>query len=119
MAPAARVELFAQTVQPLLEAGRVGRYRQWHLSEPLEQRDRSTRPILMYGRSLLYLVSESFEDSRSARLLGLQEHYDQMAKTGDMRAWASTGDETQSTTHGDFDDDPVTRGSIIRQILGR
>ncbi|HEX3141705.1 MAG TPA: C1 family peptidase, partial [Rhizobacter sp.] len=58
MAPAVKLSTFDQRVRPHLESGVVKRYQQFHLSDHAEQDDGGCGP---YRRSLLYLVSESFE----------------------------------------------------------
>ena len=75
-------------------------------------------PLLFYSRSLLYLVSEAFEDARSVPLLGMEKYYNAMPRLPNMHAWSSIGPETESNkVHGDFDDDEVTRQSVMRRIL--
>ena len=117
MAPAARVDFFQSTLMPLLESGRVKTYHQWHLSDALEQQDRSMLPLLFYSRSLLYLVSEALEGSASVPLVGMERYYDAMSRSPSMQAWAAVGPETTSREHGDFDEDEVTRRSVIEKVL--
>jgi len=75
MAPALRVDAFDERVRPWLEAGRVKRLRQFHLTDAAEKQDPTCRPILGYGRSLLYLVSRSFEGGREVPILGMEKHF--------------------------------------------
>jgi hypothetical protein len=119
MAPAASVAMFDATLRPLLAAPtpRMKTYNQWHLSEPLEQKDSSMRVLLLYGRSLLYLVSEALETARSTPLLGMQKYFDAMGRLPNMHAWTSVGPESHASRHGDFDNDAVTRRSVVGRIL--
>ncbi len=61
MAPTVRVDLFEKTVIPAIKNGKARRFNQFHLSDDMEQKDPTCKPILGYSRSLLYLVSQSLE----------------------------------------------------------
>ncbi len=125
MAPAVTVDTFRDTVVPEISKGTVKRYNQFHLSEEMEQKDPTCRPILGYGRSLLYLVSQSFEHGVSTPILGIEEHYKAFvssvpkAARSRLSAWAAPSAISTSTTHGDFDDDEVARDSVIALIKGK
>jgi hypothetical protein len=72
MAPAISVDLFKKTVLPLLEKGdaraRCPQPTLYVLSD-VGERDDTVGP---YGKSLLYLVSNAFEDKRSTPILGME-----------------------------------------------
>ena len=116
MAPAATVDLFAEKMLPHVIAKTVRQYNQWHLADTLELKDPTCRPILGYGRSLLYLVSESFEGGSRTPVIGMETYYDAVGGPANMRAWAAVSSATKSTTHGGFDNDPPTLASVIRCI---
>jgi hypothetical protein len=118
LAPAATVALFRERLLPHLESKAVGRYHQWHLSDAVESADSSTRALLGYGRSLLYLVSESFEGGTRTPIVGLQKYYDALPAHPAMRAWAAPGPESASAAHAGFGDDEVTMNSLIARIEG-
>jgi hypothetical protein len=123
MAPAVRLDVFQQTLLPAIKAGQVQRYVQFHLDDAVEQKDPTCRPFLGYGRSLLYLVSQSFEGGRRTPILGMQTFFDdpasKLSKDERIRAFVAPSDCSASTTHGGFDDDPKTRASVINCIKGR
>jgi pimeloyl-ACP methyl ester carboxylesterase len=121
LAPASTVDLFDETLRPLLagDAPRVHAYNQWHLSDALEQADRSARHFLGYSKSLLYLVSGAFEEKRDMRIIGMEKYYAQTAKLPNMQAWASGGSESAATEHGAFDSDERTVTSVIAAIKAR
>ena len=126
MAPAVRTDVFESTLLPHLVTRQVGRYHQFHLNAGMEERDPTCRPLLGYGRSLLYLVSESFEGGRRADILGLERDFDVFARrlsrrdvSRRVRAFAAPSSITQSTTHGGFDDDDATRRTILALVKGR
>jgi len=120
MAPAVTLDVFAETVVPALQKGHVERYHQFHLSEEAEQKDPTCQPILFYGRSLLYLVSESFERGVQTPLLGMQRYFDADARlqkvAGRIQAWTAPSAASASTTHGGFDDDGTTMKQVIALI---
>jgi Papain family cysteine protease len=111
LAPALRIDEFRGRVLPHIESGAVRRYQQFHLTDKAEQEDPSCRP---YGRSLLYLISESFEGGKQTELLGMQQHFD--AALGAERrvlAHVAPGPTSAATHHGDFDDDAATRLQVL------
>ena len=119
MAPAVTIDLFNQTVVPRLQDGKVKRLNQFHLTDVSEQTDPTCRPILFYTRSLLYLVSESFEHGVTTPILGMEKYFDEhIASLGlkSVKAWSVPLSASQSTTHGGFDDDTATRQNVISLI---
>lgn len=121
MAPAVRVDLFKKTVVPAITSGKVKRFNQFHLSDDMEQKDPTCKPILGYSRSLLYLVSQSLEQGQKTPILGLEKYFnDEIASKNlpNIYTWAAPGKESKSTTHGGFDDDQVTMASVIALMKG-
>lgn len=119
MAPAVSVELFSRSVLPRLQDGGVRQLNQFHLGDAQEQADPSCMAILYYMRSLLYLVSESFEGGRRTPLLGMEKYWQQTIGALNLpkvRAWSAPGSASQSATHGGFGDDAATRASVIALI---
>lgn len=117
MAPAATMKLYSEKMLPLVKDKRIGQYNQWHLSDSLEVGDKTCRGIIGYGRSLLYLVSESFEGGAQTEILGMQKYFDPKGRPANVQRWAADSRETHSTTHGGFDNDDATMNSVIRQIV--
>ncbi len=119
MAPAVTVDTFKKTVVPELKSGKVKRYHQFHLTETAEQQDTTCRLLLGYGRSLLYLVCESFEGGQTTPILGMEKYFDEhIASLGlrKIKGFAAPSQQTVSTTHGGFDDDHNTMNKIIELI---
>lgn len=119
LAPAVTVKTFQETALPRIADGTVKQFRTFHLTDDAEQKDPTCRPILGYGRSLLYLVSESFENGVRTPLLGMEKHYSsEIAKLGlaNMQAFTAPGTASASSTHGGFDDDEATLRSVISLI---
>jgi pimeloyl-ACP methyl ester carboxylesterase len=128
MAPAGTVDLFTDGVQPFLKAPfpgfRVSEMTIYNLADELEQADDVTKA---YNKSLLYLVSNAFEeDVPKAKILGMEN----FCKTVERRVLPrltvhySKGDVpgarvTASATHGGFDNDPLTMNHILRRVCGK
>jgi len=119
MAPAVRVDVFQDCIVPALRSGKVKRLNQFHLSDDVEQKDPTCKPILGYARSLLYLVSQSFEGGVKTPILGMQKYFDALGALPNVRAWTAPGAQSKSVTHGGFDDDATTMASVIALIKGK
>lgn len=127
LAPAGTLDLFKSTYRPLLKAPKsqtgINRMDIYNMTDKLERDD---TVIDIYQKSLLYLVSRSFEeDPRPARILGM-EKYKQGVGTGlnNVLIHYSHGDvpsskQTKSESHGGFDNDPTTMNTVLRRILGK
>jgi len=119
MAAAVTVDLFERTLLPRLQDKTVREFRSFLLTDAAEEQDPTCRAVLGYGRSLLYLVSESFEGGKRTPILGMQKYFtDRVASRGlaSVKVWTAPGPATASTTHGGFDDDRLTMESIIKLI---
>jgi hypothetical protein len=111
LAPALRVDEFRARVLPHIDGGALQRYQQFHLTDKAELEDPSCRP---YGRSLLYLVSESFEGGQRTPILGMQKYFDAaFGDRADLVAHAAPGPASTATRHGAFDDDAATRAQVL------
>lgn len=123
MAPACTHDTFHNVYLPLLgSAGslQIHGLTVYNLADHLERGDTVT---LLYRKSLLYLVSNSFEDKVEERILGMQK-FRRSLRPGRFtvevsRGRPTPGSKTASTTHGGFDNDPITMNSILHTILGQ
>jgi hypothetical protein len=117
MAPAVTVSTFDQHLRPHLDSGAVKRYQQFHLTDKAEEDDGTCGP---YRRSLLYLVSQSFEGGQVTPVLGMQKYFDAYAAAvPKAQAHVAPGPTSASTTHGGFDDDSATKQQVLKFIRGR
>ena len=131
-APACSVDLFKENVGPGLARAQsaIQRITIFHLNDSTARADSVGN---IYRKSLLYLVSEAFEERRHTPLLGMdkfaQEDVDlsRLLGTGDpsgasttvySKGGASVELISKSKTHGDFDNDVDTLNSTMRIILG-
>jgi hypothetical protein len=114
LAPAVRLDTFDELVRPELERGAIKRYQQCHLTAKAEEDDPTCGP---YRRSLLYLVSQSFEGGKQTPILGMQKYFDPYAsRLKNTTVHASPGAASASTTHGGFDNDPATMQRVVEFI---
>jgi hypothetical protein len=115
LAPAVRVDTFKDLVVPGLKDGTIRRYQQFHLTDKAEEDDPTCGP---YKRSLLYLVSQSFEGGRTTPILGMQKYFDAEFSTAlpNTTVHDSPGTTSTSTTHGGFDNDKATQQRVIEFI---
>ncbi|MGH7966873.1 MAG: C1 family peptidase, partial [Candidatus Binatia bacterium] len=119
LAPAVTVKLFENAVLPKIQDGTVKHFRTFHLTDAAEQQDTTCKAILLYGRSLLYLVSESFEHGIRTPILGMEKYFNKYIgalKLPNVQAWSAPSHAAASTTHGGFDDDATTMQSVISLI---
>lgn len=124
MAPACTHAVFNDTYRPFLDGAdtaRIERLVIYNLDDDLERAD----TVSIYRKSLLYLVSNSFEDESGEPILGMQKCMPLLEPVPDSacRIEVSTGaganGKAASTTHGGFDNDPSTMNDILRTILDK
>lgn len=120
MAPACTIDFFNRFYHPRIggknAASDVAQLVQYNLIDQRE-RDDSVGP---YRKSLLYLVSNAFEDTRKMPLLGMENFSKDLSlKPAHKLHYAGRGDTiTDSKTHGGFDNDRATMNNILKNILG-
>lgn len=125
-APACTMELFNSTYKPLLDDGKIERFRLYTLDDATEQDDDCAN---IYRKSLLYLVSHAFE--KKARIPGLQQGEPLLGlardaaiipksfwKPGKQEWLLAPGPDSAARHHGDFDNDPGTLTSTLAFITG-
>jgi hypothetical protein len=130
MAPACTIGLFNSNYVPHL--GMVEQMNVFTLTDAAERGDTVTSA---YHKSLLYLVSESFETKRRSPLLGMEKFLSQdqplkntlgtrveLGETVISYTRNGTGNidlASESQTHGGFDNDEDTMNSILRIITDK
>lgn len=137
MAPAITLDLFKKTVWPLIKSGKCPQPSLYILSDVGERDDN----VKLYGKSLLYLVSNGFEGKRETPLLGMERFVSDERGSEkvdkDMLAFfkkrvesglpslviagKAGGPEStsRSDSHGGFDNDEWTLNSILWRVLGK
>ena len=126
-APAIRIDEFKQYALPHIQSGACPKATLYHLSEQQELDDE----VGPYGRSLLWLVSNAFEDQRGTPLLGMKEFLKgeaalKRAAFNEIIESAGPGfgnkkadTECNATMHGGFDNDATTMNAVLTRILGK
>jgi hypothetical protein len=134
LAPACTTALFeSKLLSRVGPAKAIRSHTMYTMNKDLEQAD-TAGP---YRKSLLYFVSRAFEESRPAAILGLEESLrdDQalirfygLSRTvpgvaqilfSKTKPDAPPDSATESTSHGDFDNEVKTMNSVARRILKR
>lgn len=133
MAPAVRVDLFRQQLEQRVGRGKgIDKLTMYTMDDGFEKDDECGK---VYRKSLLYLIHHGLEPERNEPILGLERSV--RADPGLKQLFGiggGQGDATvvwsdnrldqgrsasRSRTHGGFDDDPATMGSIARRVLGK
>lgn len=133
MAPAVRVDLFRQQLQERVGKGKgIEKLTMYTMADGFEKNDNCGE---VYRKSLLYLIHRALEPEVDEPILGLERCVRGDAglkrlfgigggQAGADVVWSDNGlrqgrSASQSHTHGGFDDDPATMGSIVRRVLGK
>jgi len=125
LAPACSMALFNTYYKPYLGGpnGKFGIKKMsiYNLTDELERDDQVAH---IYRKSLLYLVSNAFEETIGEGILGMQKFCRGMNNTNVFELVYSKGQtggasRTTSETHGGFDNDPYTMNDILRGVLGK
>lgn len=131
LAPACRVDLFKSKLLPMINHKKIASFAEFAMDETTERND---NVINVYRKSLLYYVRNACEPD-SPLILGLQESIREdhslrnlfgldpdstgkaeliLSPTGNLRTGKCA---SQSTSHGDFDNDEATMNSVLRRIF--
>ncbi|GAA2028543.1 hypothetical protein GCM10009819_10260 [Agromyces tropicus] len=128
LAPAVRIDTFRKMLVPHVESGKVRNLAVFEMDDKHERDD----DCKVYRKSLLYLVAASFEPRKDTPILGMEKYLradpacarlftaadavsDLVISPRDNRRPSASG----STSHGGFDDDPLTMESVAMRIAGR
>jgi len=121
MAPACNVQFFGSHIKPALSNSTLRRLHHFLLDDQAEQTDTVAG---IYRKSLLYLVSRSFE-SRAGEvpLMGMEKYLDQLDCSDipdrvEHYVASKRTDFTTSKSHGGFDGDETTMNAMLRLVLG-
>ncbi len=133
-APACTIDLFKQTYLPLVTKGLIERFALFTLTDKAEQDDHCAN---IYHKSLLYLVSNAFEEKARIPLirdgkpiLGMEKFIRADSALANLfklpsahwiltpnAAPENSKDSSRASCHGDFDDDKYTLRATLARIL--
>jgi len=128
LAPASTIDLYNKVYLPILQNKKnlkINNMFIYNLKDKLEKGD---NVAYTYRKSLLYLVSNAFESKgkpkvKSAPLLGMEKFSKNIETINDKPTIyysnGLTGSKTKATSHGGFDNDPVTMNNVLKNILNK
>lgn len=123
MAPACSMDFYKTRFLPRLGRNsrarvRINRLDIYALDEEAEKDDNVAE---IYRKSLLYLVSNAFEEKSAMPLLGMKKYAKSIARDPGVRLFDTerTSAITRSKSHGGFDNDIATMNNILKTILGK
>ena len=124
-APACTVDFFFERYAPHLKNKLI---KSSYLFQLDNETERDDNVALIYRKSLLYLVSRSFQQKgKVVPLLGMESHYSDVEKQ--LAAMGLSGrlpnfvtkrhpKKTAAESHGGFDNDKVTMNAMLELVLG-
>lgn len=121
-APACTHQFFVSHIKPSLADSTLGRLHHFLMDDKAEQGDNVAN---IYRKSLLYLVSRSFQSrDGTVPILGMEKYLEQLDCSGvhdrvEHYATSKRADFTASASHGGFDNDEATMNSMLKLVLGR
>jgi hypothetical protein len=128
LAPAVRIDTFTKLLLPHAKSRKVRSLAIFTMDDEAERNDTCLR---IYNKSLLYLVSASFEPQKATPILGMAKYLERDADLAPFFTGASPAGQlvlaphavgvrasSSATSHGDFDDDAPTMESVARRVTG-
>jgi len=128
LAPACRVDLYNKSYLPILQNKKNLKINNMYIYNLKDKLEKDDTVGTVYRKSLLYLVSNAFESKerpkvKSASILGMENSSKNIITVNDKpKIYYSnglSGNKTRATTHGGFDNDPVTMNHLLKNILGK
>lgn len=135
-APACTVKLFKETYLPAIKNQQIKQFALYTLTDKVEQDDNC---VYIYNKSLLYMVSNAFEEKArdfladdGEAILGMEKfiHKDKelaglfASNSADWvrspsGAQANLWERSDALHHGDFDNDKATVAGTLARLLGK
>ncbi len=121
-APACTTDLFNTMYYPALKNDVIEKLHHFHLDDQTEHDDNVAK---IYRKSLLYLVSRSYQQRNTVvPIMGMAKYLAELKKTGIASRikhynTADHRDMTTSTSHGGFDNDLITMNTMLKLVLGK
>ena len=122
MAPACTLDLYHSHYLPVLQGKTNLKLKMLQVLNLKDRLERDDNVGKVYGKSLLYLVSNAFEDDKKEPLLGMEKFVSGVTKAKKLPVFhcsdGESGSVTHSTTHGGFDNDCKSMNHILKTVLG-
>jgi len=129
LAPACSIDLYTEAYLPVLKKETNVNLNDLAIYNLSDQQELDDNVVKIYRKSLLYLVSKSFErkDKNKPKedkpILGMQRHEDKITRVKQqpkmIYSEGNGGKICASESHGGFDNDPATMNHILSRILGK
>jgi len=121
LAPAATIKLYKSHYLPILQKKKKLTLKEMDIYSMTNNLEIDDNVAGIYRKSLLYLVSNSFEGSgKGTQLLGLERDLGNLPTFESLPkihySNGQTSPDTLSDSHGGFDNDPVTMNHILKRI---
>lgn len=121
MAPACTVDLFDNFYKRRIGMdGSPDSVRKATIYRLIDSREEDDSVGKVYRKSLLYLVSNAFEELDAAPLLGMEKFEDhvQLPAGAEVVYAGRDRQRSDSKTHGGFDNDRATMNNVLKSIVG-
>lgn len=115
---ACTVPQYERDLREALDTGTLGHLTIYNLSQQREEDD----TVGPYSKSLLYLVSNAFEEAAEMPILGMELHSKTIAAHRRQTLLYTAGSDlarTNATSHGGYGTDLATLNDILKVILGK
>lgn len=123
LGPACTVDLYHQRYVPALTGKTKLTLAGLQVLNLRDRLERDDDVATVYRKSLLYLVSNAFEQDRPEPLLGMEKFAEIVDEAGGKRIFrysnGVSGNVTRSRSHGGFDNDETTMNHVLATILGK
>lgn len=119
MAPACTMDFYSMRLKPEIGPGKAVR-RLYHYQMD-DDTERDDNVAFVYRKSLLYLVSHSYENKTgTVPIMGMQKYWTGLTHGPEVTTYncADNSDETTAESHMDFDNDVPTMNTVLSHILG-
>jgi hypothetical protein len=121
LAPAITIKLYKSHYLPILQKEEKLTVKQMDIYNMTKNLEKDDNVAKIYRKSLLYLVSNSFERAgKGTPLLGLERDLENFPTDESLArihySNGQTSEYTLSNSHGGFDNDPVTMNHILKCI---
>jgi hypothetical protein len=117
-APACTMEFYGSHLKTALGANKVRRLVHYYLDKNTELDDHVG---YIYGKSLLYLVSRSYQSKNGiVPIMGMEKYWNKEAHPQRVTSYNTRDnpDRTRSESHGAFDNDTTTMNNALQILLG-
>jgi len=121
-APACTHDLYGSHILPALSKGFVRKLSTFILDKEAELDDNVAQ---IYRKSLLWLVSRSYQHrKKSVPIMGMEHYLDKLPQSDEANVIPPYNtrdhkDKTRNQGHGGFDNDKTTMNSMLRIVLGQ